>query len=123
MKLRMRAALSALLLVLLFVLTAAGSRPEIVQPSETLYVTDDADILSSETERTIVREVTSLKQQCGGEIAVVTIDYLTGGLDSEEYAYEIMNQWGVGDSEKNNGVVLLPERVVFTAENVADYPF
>ncbi|MEX1377237.1 MAG: substrate-binding domain-containing protein [Eubacteriales bacterium] len=30
-----------------------------------------------------------------------------------------------GDStpEKNNGVVLLPERVVFTEENVADYPF
>ena len=30
---------------------------------------------------------------------------------------------GQETAEKNNGVVLLPERVVFTAENVANYPF
>ena len=30
---------------------------------------------------------------------------------------------GQETAEENNGVVLLPERVVFTAENVADYPF
>ena len=30
---------------------------------------------------------------------------------------------GQETAPENNGVVLLPERVVFTAENVADYPF
>ena len=30
---------------------------------------------------------------------------------------------GQETAAENNGVVLLPERVVFTAENVADYPF
>ena len=80
---------------------------EIVEPSETLYVSDYADVLSAETEETVVSRVLSLKALCGGEIAVVTIDFLTGGLDSEEYAYEIINQWGVGDSEKQNGTVLL----------------
>ena len=30
---------------------------------------------------------------------------------------------GQETAEENNGVVLLPERVVFTAENVANYPF
>ena len=107
MRRQIRTVILALLILSMLVLTGAGSRPDIIEPSEKLYVTDDAGILSSETEQTIVDEVTALQQQCGGEIAVVTIDYLTDGLDSEEYAYEIMNQWGVGDSEKNNGVVLL----------------
>ncbi len=80
---------------------------EIVSPSAKLYVTDTADILSNETENYIVDRVTRLKQACGGEIAVVTIDFLTNGLDSEEYTYEIANQWGVGDPEENNGTVLL----------------
>ena len=30
---------------------------------------------------------------------------------------------GAATEAENNGVVLLPERVVFTAENVADYNF
>ena len=30
---------------------------------------------------------------------------------------------GQETAAENNGVVLLPERVVFTAENVANYPF
>jgi len=80
---------------------------EIVKPSEALYVSDYADVLSSETEELIVSSVQALKTSCGGEIAVVTIDFLTNGLDSEEYAYEIINQWGVGDKDKQNGCVLL----------------
>lgn len=79
----------------------------VVSPSSQLYVTDDADILSSETENDIVDRVTRLQEACGGEIAVVTIDFLTNGLDSEEYTYELFNQWGVGDADENNGTVLL----------------
>ena len=80
---------------------------EVLKPSGQLYVTDDADILSEETEQYIVSRVSALKSLCGGEIAVATIDFLPMGLDSEEYAFELINQWGVGDKEKNNGVVLL----------------
>ena len=51
---------------------------------------------------------------------------------------DVVNVPGIGDvtilangdlvagqetAAENNGVVLLPERVVFTAENVANYPF
>ena len=76
----------------------AATSVSIVSPAEALYVTDDADILSDQTEKEIVEKVKLLKDLCGGEIAVVTIRYLTSGLDSEEYAREIINQWGVGDS-------------------------
>ena len=67
---------------------------------------DYANVLSNETEQFVVEQVQALKQLCGGEIAVVTIDFLND-LNSEEYAYEIINQWGVGDAQKNNGAVLL----------------
>ena len=101
----------ALLLCLLLLLCACAEKEEgkveVLQPSEQLYVTDDAEILSDETEQYVVSRVNALKQLCGGEIAVATIDFLPHGLDSEEYAFELINQWGVGDEGKNNGVVLL----------------
>lgn len=97
--------ISVLLLCSLLAGTAAAST-EIVEPTEQLYVADYADILSSDTESAIVSQVQSLKALCGGEIAVVTIDFLND-LDSEEYAYEVINQWGVGDAEKQNGCVIL----------------
>ncbi len=97
----------AVLLLFLSGCRYAATSVSIVSPAEALYVTDDADILSDQTEKEIVEKVKLLKDLCGGEIAVVTIRYLTSGLDSEEYAREIINRWGVGDSEKNNGVVLL----------------
>ena len=82
--------LAAVLLVCLSVTALAAK--EIVEPTEQLYVADYADVLSSDTEEMIVSSVQELKANCGGEIAVVTIDFLTDGLDSEEYAYELINQ-------------------------------
>lgn len=94
-------------LAALFLLTTVvAASTDIVQPTEQLYVADYANILSEETESQIVRETEALKALCGGEIAVVTIDFLND-LDAEEYAYEILNQWGVGDEDKNNGMVML----------------
>ena len=101
MRRKSAALLLCLLLTLLFSVSASAST-EIVQPTDADY----ANVLSNETEQFVVEQVQALKQLCGGEIAVVTIDFLND-LNSEEYAYEIINQWGVGDAQKNNGAVLL----------------
>lgn len=103
---RKSAALLVCLLVILLLPATAMASTEIVQPTEAYYVADYANVLSNETEQSVVAQVQALKQLCGGEIAVVTIDFLND-LDAEEYAYEIINQWGVGDKSKNNGAVLL----------------
>lgn len=105
MRRKSAALLLCLLLTLLFSVSASAST-EIVQPTDAYYVADYANVLSNETEQFVVEQVQALKQLCGGEIAVVTIDFLND-LNSEEYAYEIINQWGVGDAQKNNGAVLL----------------
>lgn len=106
MKRRVLALLVTLLLCVSLVVSAEASAA-IVEPSDALYVSDYADILYQDTEQYIVNRVNQLRSLCGGEIAVVTIRNLTGGMDAEEYAYELINQWGVGDKKKQNGTVFL----------------
>jgi uncharacterized protein len=101
-----------LLLLLALVLTACGgsnttSRADIVDPADNFYVSDYADVLDSDTESYIRTLNGELENACGGQIVVVTLDFLTTDLDAEQYAYEILNQWGVGSADENNGIVLL----------------
>ncbi len=101
----------ALFVLLALLLTACGqstqeSGAEIVDPAENFYVSDYADVLSGDTERYIQELNGRLEAACGGQIVVVTLDFLND-LDAEQYAYEVLNQWGVGDADENNGVVLL----------------
>lgn len=76
-----------------------------------VYYVDDAQCLSSTTKDYINRQNIALTNACGGQVAVVTLEFLND-LNTEEYAYEVMNQWGVGDKKANNGTVF----VLVTAE-------
>ena len=93
-----------LLAALLSIPAAAGT--DIVKQTDAFYVADYADVLSAETESYVCQINAKLEASCGGQIVVVTIDFLND-LDSEQYAYQVLNQWKVGDSKKNNGAVLL----------------
>lgn len=78
----------------------------VVSPNETFYVYDGAQVLSQETEQYILRTNQELESKTGAQIVVVTIPSLEGqGL--EEYATDLFRQWGIGDAEKDNGVLLL----------------
>ena len=70
------------------------------------YVNDAADILSSETENYIVEKSTKLNDIDGTQIVVVTVPNLNG-YSIEKYANTLFNYWGIGNSEKNNGLLLL----------------
>lgn len=70
------------------------------------FVYDEADVLSSSTEQYINMETAALDTACGGQIAVVAVDF-TGEYSTADYAYELFNSWGIGDKNKNNGLLLL----------------
>ncbi|MBQ8647034.1 MAG: TPM domain-containing protein, partial [Oscillospiraceae bacterium] len=70
------------------------------------WVMDEANILSEETEQFVNEKTRILSDACGAQIGVATVDF-TGSLSTADYAYEVANEWGLGDSEKNNGVLLL----------------
>lgn len=74
-------------------------------PSDS-WVMDDANILSAQTEQYVNERTKVLSDACGAQIGVATVEY-TGSLSVEDYAYQLANEWGLGDSKKNNGVLLL----------------
>lgn len=76
------------------------------------YVLDSADVLSSNTEDTIVKSNADLFERTGAEIVVVAVDFISGD-SSEQYAYAIFNNWTIGSSQRNNGLLL----IFATAEN------
>lgn len=71
-----------------------------------IFYVDQADCLSDKTKSYINQSNLALTSACGGQIAVVTLEHLNS-LDSQEYAETVMNEWGVGDSESNNGTVFV----------------
>ncbi len=78
----------------------------VVSPNDTFYVYDGAQVLSEKTEQYILKTNQELESQTGAQIVVVTIPSLEGQV-LEEYATNLFRQWGIGDSEKNNGLLLL----------------
>lgn len=78
----------------------------IVDAPANTYVGDYADVLSAETERHIIDQNDKLSRATGGAVVVVTVDFMDG-MDSADYAYECFNTWGIGDKERNNGLLLV----------------
>ena len=95
------------LFALCLCLSISVSAFAVVGQSESFYVADYSNVLSNETEEMIINYNGSLEQQCqGAQIVVVTVDYLDG-MHSDEYAYQLFNDWGVGSADYNNGMLLL----------------
>ena len=78
----------------------------IVPQSERFYVNDVADVLSSETEDYIYENSLKLDEATGAQIVVVAIKSLEG-RSIEEYSTELFRSYGIGDKEKNNGLLFL----------------
>ena len=98
--------LSAVLLALLLTAASALAAPQVVQPTEDFYVNDSANVLSDAVEGLIVLNNDALYAACGAQIVFVTVP-TTGTASIEEYAYTLFNSWGIGSSDKNNGILLL----------------
>ena len=71
-----------------------------------LYVADYANVISSEDQAHIIKLSESLEKACGAQIAVLTTTDIQG-LDIEEYSRRTANEWGLGDKEKDNGVLIV----------------
>lgn len=70
------------------------------------YVNDYADVLSDETESYILSTAVQLKNETTAQVCVLTIDSLDGE-DISEYSVDVIRQWGIGDKEKDNGVLIV----------------
>ena len=81
--------------------SSAASLPEFTAP-----VVDSIGRVSAEVETQINSELTSFQQSGGPQIAVAVVD-TTGNATLENYSIDLARSWGIGDKEKDNGVLVL----------------
>ena len=99
--------------VLCLTLLSATASAQTYPDYRELYVNDFADLLSDDREQAVREMLIEVKERAGIEFTVVTIqnmsDYGWNGA-IEPFATGLFNQWGVGNAEKNDGVMLLVAR-------------
>lgn len=69
-------------------------------------VVDAAGVLSAATRADLEAEAAELRRTTGRELMVVTLPSLQG-VAIEDYGYQLGRAWGVGDADRDDGVLLI----------------
>ena len=85
--------------------SASSGTPIPPRPTEDIYVVDDAKLLNAEARKHILATGAELDRRFGAQVVVLTVDKIDGNF--EQFATDVFREWGVGNSEKNNGVLIL----------------
>lgn len=70
------------------------------------YVNDFEDILSDEEEAELTKIVEKFERESLNEISIVTIESIEPYDDFGQYTFDLANNWGIGEAEENNGVLV-----------------
>lgn len=76
------------------------------RPSPPRLVNDLADVLTPEQEQALESKLVAYDDSTSTQIAVVTVRTIED-FAIEDVALQILRQWGVGNREKDNGIVIL----------------
>ena len=81
------------------------------KPTPPRLVNDFANILTPEQEEALERKLVAYDDSTSNQIAVVSLSTLIDQkgveYEDEEVALKILREWGVGQKNRNNGIVLL----------------
>jgi uncharacterized protein len=97
------------LLVALFLAPAsfAATTPSGPQfPALNGRVVDDAHVLDAATQADLTAKLAALEQQTTRQVVVVTLPSL-GGYDIQDYGYQLLRHWGIGQKATNNGALFI----------------
>jgi len=92
-------------------LTAIVSSPTtraatVPSPTSDFFINDYAGALSSSVRAEVFAKGVAMEKATSAQVVVVIIDSLQG-RDRDEYSLELLRTWGIGQKDKNNGVLLL----------------
>jgi uncharacterized protein len=94
------------LLLLLSLQSRAVLADEPRFPPLTGRVVDDAGILSDSTRAALTDMLAQHERETSNQMVVVTLKDLQG-YTIEDFGYQLGRKWGIGQKEKNNGVLLI----------------
>ena len=96
------------LAAMLALLTGCGNKQEFAypEPTERFFVNDYADVMTDEDEQAVYEAGVALFEATDAQVVLLTVSDL-GGQDLETYALNVARNWGIGDEEKDNGILLL----------------
>ncbi len=97
--------MNLVIFLMVFVSLCANVRA-IPSPTSDIYVNDFANILNDETKNYIISQSDALEQNTTAQLVVVTVENLDE-KPIEDYALTVFREWGIGNKEKGNGVLLL----------------
>ena len=90
------------LLLISYISFAQVPRPQ----TPPVLVNDFASVFTLLQRQSLESKLVQFAQETSNQIVVVTVNDM-GGMDKAQFAFEIGEKWGVGDSKFNNGVVIL----------------
>lgn len=87
-------------------LAQAPAATPLAFPALTGRVVDDAGLLPAEDRATLAASLTRLEAQTTDQLVVVTVKSLQGAT-IEDYGYQLGRRWGIGQKDKDSGVLLI----------------
>ena len=93
--------------IVTFLVTIAAHAVAQEIPAPLGYVSDFAGVIGSADEARIESVAVALKRATGAEIAVATFASLEGYGSIEQMSLAVANGWGVGEEDKDNGVLII----------------
>jgi uncharacterized protein len=86
--------------------SAAASVAAVTAQTRSSYVVDGARVFSADTITLLDGQFEALNVEAGPQVVVMSVPSLNGAT-VEDYSLRIANQWSIGDSARNDGVLLL----------------
>lgn len=95
-----------LICLLLLAGVSVSAKTKVPQPTDHFFVNDFANLIPADLEEEIYLAGRELYEKTGAQVVAVTVESI-GSDDIRSYAYRLATQWGIGNEEENNGVLLL----------------
>lgn len=103
----MKRIIALLTLIALPTLALAQTWPEL----QNVYVNDYAEVIDDDAEARMRTLLETLKAETGIEASVLAlnsrVDFQTDGGSLADFGIGLINHWGIGDAEKNNGILIM----------------
>jgi uncharacterized protein len=105
---RIRVVLLAMALMLWAAGVAALTPADVENPRATWHswIADRAGLLDAGAEAALNARIDQLERTCGAQIAIVTVEN-TGEDTPKQFATALLHRWGVGNRDRDDGVLVL----------------